>query len=539
MKNDPLLGAGAAWALDAYLNGSLPAPARNSSAFAPLHRAVALSTPTRPHRRDLARFYDDPGFLAACRSAFDISVRVQGAGSKERRQVETIARIQLSALLSELSRREKEVARLTAFEIEGLEREIRLLDGIRTLAGVVALTLAETGVSQGQDYVRGYVQYLLQGRGPDAPRYAAAALGVMAVETVGSWHAGGPPVRWLSTVLGAGHSLLDEAWPDARLAEALVKAGARKKDAEPTPEPVSDGPSLQVLTTVQHLPGSAEDGKGKPGGATMAQARGEWGPFAGRRWPLVAVPDLAAVRETLVAEFPYAEGVIDAILQDLAGRPHVWLRPILLVGPPGSGKTRLARRLAEVLGLAFQVYGCSGVADSSLIGTSRQWSTGRASIPLQLLKRVSAACAVMVLDEIDKAGTSTQNGALVDGILPFLSDPTRIFDPYLECEVDLSGVSWVATANDISGLRRTHPALVDRLRVYTVNAPRRAHLPALLPSVAAEIRAERGLDEAWCPDLLPDEVELVVRHYQGGSVRAVRRLVEAVLAGRELLAQRH
>ncbi|WP_375462961.1 AAA family ATPase [uncultured Methylobacterium sp.] len=535
MTNDASLREAAAWTLDAFLVGTLPAPITSDSFLAPLARALLQACPKRPSRHRVTHFHGDLALALLWRSAWDLSVRSQGASQRDRRQAEAIARIQAAALLDELVRREAELERLTAFDIEGFDDQLAALQNVRSLAGVVALCLAEAGVRQGQEYVAQRVRDLLQGQGVDSHRYLTAAIGL---QVVGPWDRGRRNRGWLATVLQAGDTLLDMATPQRPptwATEAMAKAAAEKAEVAR----IDDGPSLLVLASVQHLPGSAEDGKGKPGASTSMHARGEWGPFAARRWPLVLVPDLVEAREILVGEFPYAEGVVDAILHDLAGRSHVWLRPVLLVGAPGAGKTRLARRLAEVLGLAFQVYGCSGVSDSSLIGTSRQWSTGRASIPLQLLKRVSAACAVMVLDEIDKAGTGTNNGSLADGILPFLSDPARIFDPYLECQVDLSGISWLATANSIEGLRRSHPALVDRFRVYVVPPPGREHLPVLLKGIMGELRAERGQDEVWCPDLSPDEAALVLAHYRGGSVRGVRRLVEAVLAGREALAQRH
>ena len=61
--------------------------------------------------------------------------------------------------------------------------------------------------------------------------------------------------------------------------------------------------------------------------------------------PLVQVPPLQEVRSTLLFEFPYATDVIDFALADLVGRVTIHLRPLLLVGDPGGGKTRFARRL--------------------------------------------------------------------------------------------------------------------------------------------------------------------------------------------------
>ena len=60
--------------------------------------------------------------------------------------------------------------------------------------------------------------------------------------------------------------------------------------------------------------------------------------------PLVEVPPLHQLRGTLIFEFPYAVDVIDFALADLVGRATVRLRPLLLVGDPGGGKSRFARR---------------------------------------------------------------------------------------------------------------------------------------------------------------------------------------------------
>lgn len=533
--------------VERYADGTLEAPLRGSDPSAPLalfltarcgHRVPSLRRPDPSH------FHGDVGLAGAFAMAVRIVADYRVAKILDPAQAERTFCDQASDLLAHCVVRLRAHAEAAAADLAD-ERAFDIADEYRGLAGLAALSVHEMNGSEGTSYIEGLLVDLV--RIPTSGYvFADALLGLRAELYTPHWRPGQGALGRLAGTLAIGREMVgrahfarEPAVPDEEpdwAIEAREKAEAERVERAR----IEDGPSLMVLATVWHLPGSAEDGKSKPGSATGSTARAEWAPYAGRRWRLAMVPDLTAAREILVAEFPYAANVIDAVLRDLAGRPHVHLRPVLLVGSPGSGKTRLARRLAEVLGLGWQIYACSGVADAAFTGTSRQWSTGRACIPLQLLKRLGAASGLIVLDEIDKTGTSQNNGSLLDALLPLLTpDAARFFDPHLECLVDLSGVSFVATANSIDGLRRSHGALIDRFRVYAVPAPGREHLPVLLKGVLAELRAERGLDEIWMPDLTPEEAELVTAHYRGGSVRAVRRLCEAVLAGRETLATRN
>ncbi|GJD43191.1 Lon protease [Methylobacterium cerastii] len=348
------------------------------------------------------------------------------------------------------------------------------------------------------------------------------------------WTAGVGPTGFVESCIAFGRDEMsgkfamapaEPSWAtEAKKKSALQKIEAARAEA---------GPSLLVLSSVDHLPGSATSGEGRPGGSVGTTARAEWAPMAGKRLPLVVVPDLARVKRRLVREFPDCERIIDAVLAPLAGRQFAYLSPFLLVGAPGSGKSRLARRIGEELGLAVTVYACSGVSDSSIIGTSRMWSTGRASVPLQAIRRAGAASVLIVLDEIARAGTRTDNGKLTDGVLGLTERETaRAYqDPYLECPVDLSAVSYVATANTVDGL---DPALLSRFRVFEMPMPTARSLPVLARAIVAELRVERGLDAVWLPDLTPDEFEMIGSHWSGGSVRVLQQLVEVAVDGRDL-----
>lgn len=293
-----------------------------------------------------------------------------------------------------------------------------------------------------------------------------------------------------------------------------------------------------VLASVDHLPGIAKGGESRLGTSVGSTARSEWAPMAGIRLKLIKADDVVGVAAKLRAEFPYASSVIETMLMDLVASPFARVRPTLLLGPPGCGKTRLARRICELLGLHVTVYACAGVSDAAFGGTSRQWGTGRACIPLQAVRRAWRANPVIVLDEIEKGATDTRYGRLDQVLIPFLEPESsrRHFDPYVETDVDLSCVSYLATANGLGGIS---DPLLDRMRVLRVPEPRAEDLPVVAASIVAEIRQEREIDAMWLPDLTGEEIALIGKHWQGGSLRLVRRLAEAVLASRESLAARH
>lgn len=333
-------------------------------------------------------------------------------------------------------------------------------------------------------------------------------------------------------VLGLANGSHAEQTDDGRAGLARIPAAAPSADELIETARVEAGPSLVVLPSVDHLPGSAKSGDGRPGGSVGTTARSEWAPLAGKRLPLVIVPDLARMKRRLIREFPDCERIIDAILAPLAGRAFAYLSPFLLVGAPGSGKSRLGRRIGEELGLAVTVYACAGVSDAAFGGTSRQWSTGRACVPLQSIRGAGAANVLVILDEIARAGTRADNGRLTDAILTFTERQTAraYHDPYLECAVDLSAVSFVATANTVQGL---DAALLSRFRVFEMPMPTARSLPVLARAIVAELRIERELDAVWLPDLTPSELEMIGDHWSGGSVRILQQLVEVAVNGRD------
>jgi ATP-dependent Lon protease len=258
----------------------------------------------------------------------------------------------------------------------------------------------------------------------------------------------------------------------------------------------------------------------------------------GTQLPLLAVPPLHKVRAQLLFEFPYAEAVIDFALADLVGRRTLRLRPLLLVGEAGGGKSRFVRRLGEILGLGVWRTDASRCDGAAFGGTDRRWYSAEPCHPLLAIAQAKHGNPLVLIDELEKAATRNDYGRFWDCLLAFLEPETaaRYPDPALQTNLDLSQVSYVATANSLDPLPSP---LRDRFRVVSFPKPSAADLTSLLPAIIADLALERGLDSRWIEPLTGTERETVPAHWRGGSVRRLRRVVEALLRVREKMASRN
>ncbi|MEQ8273997.1 MAG: endopeptidase La [Deltaproteobacteria bacterium] len=216
--------------------------------------------------------------------------------------------------------------------------------------------------------------------------------------------------------------------------------------------------------------------------------------------------DLGVLEKTLDETHFGLEDVKRQVLEHLAvkklagtGRADV----LLLVGPPGVGKTSIAEAIAEATDKKLVRVALGGVRDEAeLRGHRRTYVGARPGRLVEGLRRAGASDPVVLLDEVDKMGRGWQ-GDPAAALLEIL-DPEQnhaFVDHYLEVPFDLSKVLFIATANDLSAV----PApLRDRMEILEIEGYTqdeklniaKAHVLTKLAKNAGLDRADVELDDA-------------------------------------------
>ena len=204
---------------------------------------------------------------------------------------------------------------------------------------------------------------------------------------------------------------------------------------------------------------------------------------------------------------------------------------ICFIGPPGVGKTSIAKSIASALNKQFYRFSVGGLTDIAEIkGHRRTYIGAMPGKPVQCLKTTECTNPLILIDEIDKLGRG-HSGDPASALLELL-DPNQnesFVDHYLDVKVDFSKVLFVCTANDESAIPGPLRDRMEIIRLAGYDIPEKVAIATryLVPKALLET----GL--AACPNysvnITPDALEALVKNYcRESGVRNLEKHIEQV-----------
>jgi ATP-dependent Lon protease len=241
--------------------------------------------------------------------------------------------------------------------------------------------------------------------------------------------------------------------------------------------------------------------------------------------------DIEAARKLLNKEHYGLDKVKDRIIQHLTVmklKQNKQGSILLLVGPPGTGKTSLGKSIAEALERKYVRISLGGVKDESEIRGHRRTYVG--ALPgriIQGMKRAGERNPVFIMDEVDKLMAS-YSGDPASALLEVL-DPEQnntFSDHYLEVPYDLSDVFFIATANSLKGIPGPLRDRMEIIEIGSYTSHEKFHIAR--NHLISEVLEENGLDETQL-QFDDDAVKTIIEKYtREAGVRGLKRQLATV-----------
>lgn len=248
-----------------------------------------------------------------------------------------------------------------------------------------------------------------------------------------------------------------------------------------------------------------------------------------------AIDALAAIADDFpnfkkVTEFVQRRALLCSVTPNAAFK----LPPILLSGPPGTGKTAFSQRLARALNVPLTCVDVSTLDNAfKLTGLDAGYSSGHPGLIWDALQH-ECMSPVILLDELEKQPLDTRHTGL--GFLLGLLEPVsarQYQDAALRLPINASYVTWIATCNDVNEI---DAPLRSRFKNFHISPPDKEQALAVVRSVHKALRSSEDWAQAFEPELSIEVVEMLLCR----TPREIRQTLEdayaqAAAAGRRSL----
>lgn len=257
--------------------------------------------------------------------------------------------------------------------------------------------------------------------------------------------------------------------------------------------------------------------------------------------PVLATNEiLESAEDHLRHKFPWLQDAAQGLLRSqylrtIEGPAPFRFPPTLLLGPSGTAKTSFAYSLAEETGLpVFYVSAAGKTGALEIIGSSKTYQQASPSVGVKAISQMRSLNPIIIVDEVDKFGQSTQNGDPYGALATMIESHTAraYLDDYVGAPVDLSLISWIFTANASEPLQGP---FLDRLEIVRVSRPTADHFPEIFQHALREIAREAGISIESLPQLSPNVVKAIRDNFRTGV--SLRRVKAAIGKSLEIAAR--